>query len=156
MRIVLVLLVLSLSLASASVEAQDVPEKCYPVAVPGRVLVTTNEGATSRATLLCIASDRVMLASEGRVNAVPLDHVEEIAKPADGIADGFLKGVAVAGIFSLLCFECGDAGQRLSVAAIYGGIGAAIDALNGSRETIYRRSEGSRAAAPTLTWRLRF
>jgi hypothetical protein len=98
-----------------------------------------------------------MLASEGHVEAVPLADVKEIVKPADGMADGFLKGAAVAGVFSLLCWECGDAGQRVAAMAVYGAIGAGLDALHGGRETIYRRSESDRGARPvTVAWRIRF
>jgi hypothetical protein len=118
------------------------------------VEVTTMSGPIWNGTLLCIGETGVVLASEGRVQAVPLDDVQRIVKPADGVADGFLKGAAVAGIFALLCGECGDAGQRATAILVYGAMGAGIDALHGGRETLYER--GGRSPSAGLAWRVRF
>jgi hypothetical protein len=151
-------LAMFLLLGACSVEAQESapPEKCFPVQVAGRVEVTTPAGPI-RATLLCIGADKVVLASEGRVDSIPLSDVQDIVKPADGIADGFLKGAAVAGIVALLCGECGDLSQRTTAMVVYGAIGAGIDALHGGRETIYRRNESSpRMWPPAVGWRIRF
>jgi len=157
MRTAVIATLLSLAALSAAAQDSPEPEKCYPVPVSGRVDVTMHAGPIRRATLLCIGDDKVMLASDGHVEAVPLADVKAIVKPADGVADGFLKGAAVAGVFSLLCWECGDAGQRVAAMAVYGAIGAGLDALHGGRETIYRRSNERRGAPPvTVAWRLRF
>jgi hypothetical protein len=156
----IVILALALSLFTHPANAQESPEErqnCYPVAAGGRVEVTTQAGPIRRATLLCIGSEKVVLATDGRVETIPLHDVQAIVKPADGVADGFLKGAAVAGIFSLLCWECGDAGERLAAIVVYGGIGAGIDALHGGSETLYRRNV-TRPGPPraTVAWRVRF
>lgn len=157
MRIAVFAALLSFVSFSAAAQDSSAAEKCYPVPVTGRVDVAMDAGPIRRATLLCIGNDKVMLASDGRVEAVPLADVKQIVKPADGVVDGFLKGAAVAGVFSLLCWECGDAGQRAAAMAVYGAIGAGIDALHGGRETIYRRNEPRDPARPvTVAWRLRF
>ena len=155
----IVMLALSLWLVAVPSRAQDSqePANCYPIALAGRVDVTTQAGPIRRATLLCIGNDHVVVAADGRVETIPLDHVKEIVKPADGVGDGFLKGAAVAAIFSLLCWECGDAGERLAAIVVYGGIGAGIDALNGGRERLYQRSLTRGGPPPaTLAWRVRF
>jgi hypothetical protein len=157
MRIGVLAMVLSLAASPAAAQDSSDPEKCYPVTVAGLVEVTTHVGPPRTATLLCIGNTQVVLAADGRVTAIPLDDVREIVKPADGVADGFLKGAAVAAVFALLCWECGDTGGRASAIAVYGAIGAAIDALNGGRETLYRRKESNRGVLPaTLAWRVRF
>jgi hypothetical protein len=149
---------LVLSLIAAPSRAQDlVPvEGCYPVAA-GVVEVTPQSGPVRKGTLLCIGNKQVVLASEGRVEAVDLAGVTSIVKPADGIGDGFLKGAAVAALVAVLCRGCGDAGQWASAVVVYGGIGALVDALHGGRETVYQRSESSHRAAPvSVAWRVRF
>ena len=157
MRIAVFAALLSFVALSAAAQDSSAADTCYPVPVAGRVDVAMDAGPIRRATLLCIGNDKVMLASEGRVEEVPLADVKQIVKPADGVVDGFLKGAAVAGVFSLLCWECGDAGQRAAAMAVYGAIGAGIDALHGGRETIYRRNEHRGPAPPvTVGWRLRF
>ena len=163
----IVILALSLLLVSVSAGAQDAaaagadlqvgPTDCYPVVITGRVEVTTQDGPVRRATLLCMGNEKVVLAVDGRVETIPLEDVTAILKPADGVGDGFLKGAAVAAIFSLLCWECGDAGQRIAAIVVYGGIGAAIDALHGGRERLYHRTANRRGPPPAmLTWRVRF
>ena len=156
MRVTVLATFLSIGACSAAAQDSAPPDRCFPVQVAGRVEVMTAAGPI-RATLLCIGADKVVVASEGRVDSIPLSDVQDIVKPADGIADGFLKGAAVAGIFALLCGECGDASQRTTAMLVYGAIGAGIDALNGGRETIYRRNESSRRLPPAaIGWRIRF
>lgn len=155
----LVVYILGLSLLAAPAQAQDTLDErqnCYPVALSGLVEVTTDAGPVREATLLCMGNEKVVLAAEGRVETIPLSEVTRIEKPADGVGDGFLKGAAVAAIVSLLCWQCQDAGERAMGIVVYGGIGAAIDALHGGRETLYRRNENQHAPRATIAWRVRF
>jgi hypothetical protein len=141
------------------VRAQDAPrpDECYPITAAGRVEVVSQSDPTRTGTLLCIGGHQVVLASEGRVETMPLDDVTRIVKRADSIADGFLKGAALAGVISLLCGECGNAGQRAAAILYYGALGAGLDALHGGRETIYQRSLAAGATPPAgLRWRLQF
>jgi hypothetical protein len=153
-------LLVSILLFALPARAQDSAqgETCYPAAVAGVVEVASHSGPVRKGTLLCIGDTRVMLASEGRVEALPLSDVKTIVKPADGIGDGFLKGAAIAALFGILCHECGrNAGEWASAIVVYGGIGATIDALHGGREILYQRSDKSRNAAPvSVAWRVRF
>jgi hypothetical protein len=139
--------------------AQDAPrpEKCYPLPATGRVVVTMQSGPMQGGMLLCIGDGQVVLASDGRIEAVPLDDVTRIVKPADGIGDGFLKGAAIVGLFALLCGECGTIGHRAAVVVVYGALGAGIDALHGGSETLYERGHAARGAPlGRLAWRVRF
>ena len=159
MRVAIV--ALSLCLVAVAANAQDAPKEerqnCYPVAVGGRVELTTQAGPIRRATLLCIGNEHVVVAADGRVETIPLAEVTQIVKPADGVGDGFLKGAAVAAIFSLLCWECYDGSDRLAAIVVYGGVGAGIDALHGGRERLYQRSINRNGPPPaTLAWRVRF
>ena len=156
-----VIVALALSLVAVPAKAQESPKEerqnCYPVAVAGRVEVTTQAGPIRRGTLLCIGTEKVVVAADGRVETIPLTQVRQIVKPGDGVGDGFLKGAAVAAIFSLLCWECGDAGDRLAAIVVYGGIGAGIDALHGGPERLYERSINRGGPPPaTVAWRVRF
>ena len=152
-------LAIVLILFAMPARAQDAPgaEECYPITPAGRVQVASQSGPVQKGTLLCIGKRQVVLASEGRVETMPLDDVTRIVKPADGIADGFLKGAALAGVISLFCGECGSSRQRAAAILFYGGLGAGLDALHGGRETIYKRSLAARGTPPAeLKWRLRF
>jgi hypothetical protein len=156
----IIILALSLWLFAVPAKAQDTPQgrhNCYPVAAGGRVEVTTQAGPIHRATLLCIGNEKVVIATDGRIETIPLHDVQAIVKPADGIGDGFLKGAAVAAIFGVLCRGCGDAGYWMAATVVYGGIGAAIDALHGGSETLYRRNL-TRPGPPraAVAWRVRF
>jgi hypothetical protein len=156
MRAAAIFLVFSLVALPARAQDSRRAEDCYPVAA-GVVELTPQSGPVRKGTLLCIGDKQVVLASEGRVEAIPLDDVRSIVKPADGVGDGFLKGAAVAALIAVLCRGCGDAGQWASAAVVYGGIGALVDALHGGRETLYHRNKTRHRPGPvSLAWRIRF
>ena len=156
MRTAMRLMAFTLFALPAHAQEAARPADCYPTAVTGLVEVTRQTGPAQKATLLCIGGSQVLLAADGRVDAVPLDDVKTIVKPADSIADGFLKGAAIAALFGVLCHECGDAGEWASVVLTYGVVGAVIDASHGGRETLYRSRGRGRSAPVTVAWRLRF
>jgi len=149
MRTLLLIVTFLVSSASAYAQALDpAPSSCWPVATKGQVVVTRANGTTVKDTLLCMGRDEVQLATAGRV---PLDSIQRIAKPRDGVLDGVLKGASVGLVVLALCSPNCGAEPVLRVTAAYGILGGILDAAQGNNTTIYKRGAG-----PSLAWRIRF
>lgn len=125
---------------------------CHPVSPTARVVITNTDGTKSRASLLCLTEEDVLVAGSGGISRQPLAGIARIATQADPVWDGAAKGAAVPLIiWAVLCREC-SADPMLRVTATYALIGMTFDALHSHRHTIYT---GAKPAA-TVSWRLRF
>jgi hypothetical protein len=121
--------------------------ECWPVATREQVVVTLNDGAKQKGTLLCMGPADVMLAGSA---ALPLGSVRHIAKPRDGILDGVLKGASVGLIIFALCGGDCDSEYLLRGTLAYASIGGLIDAVQSNEQTLY--------SSPRMMvgWRFRF
>lgn len=119
--------------------AQRVAVDCTPAAAIGRVNVETTSDGTIRGTLLCLSSDEVTVLRNGEVIKAPLAAVRRIARPADPVWDGAVKGAAVVmTMWGIACGFCSDgAGIMARSAAGYALLGMSIDAMQTNRRTIY-------------------
>ena len=144
MRTLLLMMTILLSSASAHAQALDpVPSPCVPVATRGQVIVTRVNGTRVKDTLLCMGRDEVQLAAAGRV---PLDSIQRIVTPRDGVLDGVLKGASVGLLVLAFCVphcDAHDAGPLLRVSVVSGIVGALLDAAQGNNTTIYKKGESS-------------
>ena len=148
-----VLLALFLAAAASPAAAQPAPVPCYAASPTGRVNVVTHDGMTLRGTLLCLTSGEVVLATDGAITRTPLAEVRRILKPADPVWDGAAKGAAVVLTFwGFACGFCDGDSYLWKSLATWTVIGAAVDALQTNRKTIY---EGTPKRA-ALNWRVRF
>ena len=149
MRTLLLMVTVLVSSASAHAQALDpVPSPCWPIATKGQVVVTRVNGTTMKDTLLCMGRDEVQLATAGRM---PLDSIQRIAKPRDGVLDGVLKGASAGLVVLALCAPHCSAEPVLRITAAYGILGGILDAAQGNNSTIYKKG-----ASPSLAWRIRF
>ena len=149
MRTLLLMVTILVSSASAYAQALDpVPSPCWPSATKGQVVVTRVNGTTMKDTLLCMGRDEVQLATAGRM---PLDSIQRIAKPRDGVLDGVLKGASAGLVVLALCAPHCSAEPVLRITAAYGILGGILDAAQGNNSTIYKKG-----ASPSLAWRIRF
>lgn len=136
----------------ARAEAQSTTPPCHPVSPTERVVITDADGTKTRASLLCLTEDDVLLSGGAGITRKPLAGITRIATQADSVWDGAAKGAAVPLIvWAVLCREC-SADPMLRVTATYALIGLTLDALQSHRHTIYT---GAKPAA-TVSWRLRF
>ena len=116
MRTLMLMMAVLFSSASAYAQTLDpVPSPCLPVAARGQVVVTRVNGTSVKDTLLCMGRDEVQLAAAGRV---PLDSIQRIATPRDGVLDGMLKGASVGLVMLAFCVpycDARDAGNNTTI-----------------------------------------
>jgi hypothetical protein len=145
-RTLLLMMTVLLSSASAHAQALDpVPSACWPTATTGQVVVTRVNGTKVRDRLLCMGQDEVQLAMAGRL---PLDSIQRIATPRDGVLDGMLKGASAGLVMLAICKPYCDAGPLLRITAALAILGGVLDAVQGNNSTIYKKG-----ASVSLAWR---
>jgi hypothetical protein len=134
-------LVLAVAAHAQSTEPPD-PNRCYPIA-PARVDVRLKDGTTTRGTIVCLGPELTVLTGGAKVTALRMSDVTRIAKPADPIWDGALKGAAVGAAVLLFC--AGDCSASVAFRAIgaYSLAGALIDSVDSHTDVLYQnRSKG--------------
>jgi len=136
--------------AHAQTAAPPDQAHCYPVA-PARVDVRLKDGTTTRGMIVCLGPDEAVLTGEGRVTTFRMSDVTRIAKPADPIWDGALKGAAVGA--ALLLFCAGDCSASVALRAIgsYSLAGALIDFVDPHTDVLYQNR--SRAMYVGYRWK---
>ena len=119
------------------------------------VIVTTSTGEEVRARLLSITPEQLTISHDGGVKTMRLDTLTKVVKPRDSIGDGLLKGFLIAFVPVLVIGR--DAGAAAQYGAIYGLIGAGIDALQGDSFVIYDRGAAPiESVKPSVGWSIRF
>ena len=120
------------------------PSPCVPSSHVDKVVVTLEDRAIRRGSLLCLGADDLMLTGNAGVNRFRLDEVWKVRKAADPIWDGALKGAAF-GLVPLI-FGC-PAECVLRSTAAYGLLGLALDAVDTNTDTLYSSANRQRASA---------
>ena len=133
--------------------ATDAPKQCFPSSHIDKVVVQMADGTTRRGSLLCMGAEDFTLVGKQAVGQIRLEDVRQIRKAADPVWDGAAKGASVSLIMLILCAGHCPAAEVARVAAAYGLLGLALDAIDTNADTIYRPSAGKRAA---VGFRVRF
>jgi len=123
--------------------------------------VIDDRGRETRGKVGVVSATSVTIDSKGGATVIPLGTITQIARPADGLANGALIGLAVGAAFGALgstvgttdCPEvsfCDDgpgfvAGSILIFGAVGTGIGVGVDALFHHSRLIYVRDGHPRA-----------
>ena len=124
---------------------------CHPISPTDRVVVTTEDGAKVRGTVICLADQSLVLLRDGVTTETPLSQIRRIDTRPDPVWDGAVKGAIVPLVlWAVFCNDC-DSELWLKNIAAYSMIGVAWDAAQRNTRTIYA---GRPVAA--VGWRVRF
>jgi hypothetical protein len=148
MRAITILVVL----ASVAIPATAVADQSHKLkSAKGELVFLIDEDSREWVgKLLSVSDDALTIEDSNGVREFPLTKVKRIDAEGDGIRDGAIKGAifgAVVGVFYAVAFD--DARPILGGALTYGLIGAGIDAINRSKQTVYR---GPAKLAVTVRW----
>ena len=147
-------LMMALLLVASPAAAQTAGPRCAANAPATTVDVDTVDG-TIRGTLYCLSPSEVSILRDGMIVTTPLSRVKRVAKPADPVWDGAVKGAAVVlAMWGVSCGFCDAGPGNPYIWRAVGGyalLGATIDALQPHRKTIYIGR-----GAPSLNWQVSF
>lgn len=127
-----------------------------------RVFVLSNSGAEVEGHLLQLGPVNATLLLDGTRLDLPLESILRIEARGDSVRNGFLIGAAIGVVAGLL--SAGEVGGDAAVAyavgsaALWGLMGAGLDALKPGRTVIYSKPAARVAGAPrpAIAFRLRF
>ena len=161
-------LVLVITLAPTVAFAQQLPPVTIPAKPGPTVIVHDNKGAETKGKLLSLDMREAVLMIDGQERRFALTDVRRIEKRGDSLKNGAIIGAAVglvsgllvagigAGIGAAGCTLYGDTpgcedfkedfnafGLAATTAAVWGAIGAGIDALIVGRTTLYQAPTGT-------------
>lgn len=148
MRATTILIILAFLSLPATVAADQDPK--LKGAKGELVFVIDEDSREWQGKLLSVSADALTIEDSSGVREFPLTKVRRIDAEGDSIRDGAIKGAifgGVLGVFYAAAYKDGRA--ILGGAMTYGLIGAGIDALNRSKQTVYR---GPAKLAVTIKW----
>lgn len=156
-------LVLAASLVSSPVLAQPPQALLGEVVRQGQTVeVIDDQGRETTGKISIVSQTALHILRDGKTTEIPFDHVTQIARPKDSLANGALIGLGAGAAFGVLASTVGTtncdtyigpcyggAGFVIGSTLVFGGIGAGIgvglDALIRHHRIIYRRDGGVRA-----------
>lgn len=136
------------------------------------IYLTDDTGAETTGRLIGLDEDSIALLVDGATERFPRERVSRLEKRGDSLLNGAIMGALIGGAFTALAAafaDCPDARSRcpgtriaygIGGAAVYGAIGAGIDALIPGRTTLYKAaadtSYGIETGAPGTQLSFRF
>lgn len=127
------------------------------------VYLTDDTGSETTGRLISLDEDSIALLVDGTTERFPRDRVRRLEKRGDSLLNGAIIGGLIGGALTTIgaaFSDCPDGrspctGTRIAYgiggAALYGAIGAGIDALITGRTTMYEAAEGTPSAFLPLT-----
>lgn len=138
--------------AFLAIPATAVADQSYKLkSAKGELVFVIDEDSREwQGKLLSVSADALTIEDSNGVREFPLTKVRRIDAEGDSVRDGAIKGAifgGVLGVFYAAAYK--DARPILGGALVYGLIGTGIDALNRSKQTVYR---GPAKLAVTIKW----